>query len=146
MEEREFMALALHEAKAALSQGEVPVGAIIVKDGTIIAKGCNTREQDNDISGHAEIVALKKAAKALGHWNLEGCQMYVTLEPCLMCAGAILQSRLSYLCFAAKDEKEGAIVSRYHVYDGVKHAPLIAFGCEEEAASELLKSFFASRR
>ena len=126
--------------------GEVPVGAIIVKDGQIIARAHNTREGDKDISGHAEINAIRLAEKALGRWTLEGCVLYVTLEPCLMCAGAIKQSRLSSVVFGAKDEAEGAVVSKYHVFDDVNGSIGVVYGVLEEPCSELLKSFFAARR
>lgn len=140
------MQIALDEARLAYEEGEVPVGAVICCGGKIIAKAHNTREKENDIAGHAEIKAMQKAAEILGKWSLEGCRLIVTLEPCPMCAGAILQSRLSALCFGAKDEKEGAIVSAYHLFDGKKNAPLIDFGVEEEACSDLLKAFFLAQR
>lgn len=146
MTETDYMQLAIEEAKKAAEAGEVPVGAVVVYRDEIIGKGRNTRENDLDISGHAEIKALQMAAKALGRWSLEGCRLYVTLEPCLMCAGAILQSRVSSLCFGAKDAKEGAIVSKHHVYDGEKGAPLLSFGVAEEACAELLTAFFSKQR
>lgn len=140
------MRLALEEARASAAMGEVPVGAIIVKDGQIIARAHNTREGDKDISGHAEINAIRLAEKALGRWTLEGCVLYVTLEPCLMCAGAIKQSRLSSVVFGAKDEAEGAVVSKYHVFDDVNGSIGVVYGVLEERCSELLKSFFAAKR
>ena len=146
MEDIEFMKLALGQARLAAKENEVPVGAVVVKEGKVIALAHNTREKDLDISGHAEIKALQEAAKKLGTWSLEGCSLYVTLEPCLMCGGAILQSRLSYLCFGAKDEKEGAVVSSYHVFDQIKDAPLVRFGLLENECQTVLKEFFASRR
>ena len=146
MNDVEAMEIALEEARLAYNEGEVPVGAVILCGGELIAKAHNTRETDLDISGHAEIKAMQEAAKKLGRWSLEGCRLIVTLEPCPMCAGAILQSRLSSLCFGAKDEKEGAIVSAYHLFDGKKEAPFIDFGIKEEECSALLKSFFAARR
>lgn len=140
------MEIALEEARLAYEENEVPVGAVILRNGELIARAHNTRETDLDISGHAEIKAMQLAAKVLGKWNLEGCRMVVTLEPCPMCAGAILQSRLSSLCFGAKDEKEGAIVSSYFLFDGKKESPLVNFGVKEEECTDILKSFFAKQR
>ncbi len=139
---------AIAEAKAAFDEGEVPVGAVVVRNGEIIAKAHNHKEKDLDISSHAEINAIKEAEKALGRWDLHDCSLYVTLEPCLMCAGAILQSRIRYLCFGAADEKAGAIVSAYHVFDD-KNAytpPLIDKGvCKNECVNLLVK-FFEKQR
>ena len=103
----EFMRLAIDVAKAA-PQGEVPVGAVIVKDGAVIAAGHNLREQTSDVTAHAEIVAIRNACQKLGGWNLHGCTIYVTLEPCPMCAGAIIQSRIDRIVFGAYDPKGGA--------------------------------------
>lgn len=137
---------ALAEARIAFEAGEVPVGAVVVKDGKIVGRGHNTREADLDISGHAEINAMKDAEKALGRWTLEGCALYVTLEPCLMCSGAIRQARLSTIVFGAKDEREGAVVSAHHVFDADNatqtiHGPLL-----EEKCVEILQEFFRKRR
>lgn len=144
--DEQYMDLALEEARIGFSLGEVPVGAVIVKDGTVIGRGHNTREAGNDISGHAEINAIKEAEQALGRWALEGCTLYVTLEPCLMCAGAIKQSRIATLVFGAKDEEEGAIVSKYHVYDADNGSLNVSYGLRENECSTLIKSFFASKR
>ena len=144
--DEEFMRLALEEAKNAFDLGEVPVGAVVVKDGKVIASGRNSRETERDISGHAEINAIKEAERVLGRWTLEGCSLYVTLEPCPMCAGAIKQSRLSSLVFGAKDEAEGAVVSRYHIFDSDNGAQSIVYGVLEEECSQLLKDFFAEKR
>ena len=141
-----YMRLALAEATSALVEGEVPVGAVVVYEGKVIGVGRNSRESDLDISGHAEINALRAAAKARGSWNLEGCTLYVTLEPCLMCAGAIRQSRLSSLVFGAKDEKEGAVLSKFHVFDQDNAAQAIAHGVLEEECAAMLKRFFANAR
>ena len=108
----EPMRLALAEAQAALAGDDVPVGAVVLDEaGTVIGTGRNTRESDGDPTGHAEVVALRAAAERTGHWNLEGCTLVVTLEPCLMCAGALLQSRISRLVFGAWDDKAGAAVN-----------------------------------
>lgn len=146
MNDLQAMEIALEEARLAYEENEVPVGAVILRNGELIARAHNTRETDLDISGHAEIKAMQLAAKVLGKWSLEGCRMVVTLEPCPMCAGAILQSRLSSLCFGAKDEKEGAIVSSFFLFDGKKETPLVNFGVKEEECTEILKSFFAKQR
>lgn len=141
-----FMKEALLEAEKAFALGEVPVGAVIVKDGKIIGRGHNTRETENDISGHAEINAIKEAEKVLGKWSLEHCSLYVTLEPCVMCGGAIRQSRLSTIIFGAKDEEEGAVVSKYHVFDGDNGLQNVHYGVLEKECSDIIKSFFAKRR
>ena len=143
-----FMEIALEEAKMALEEGEVPVGAIIVKDGQILARGHNHRESMHDISSHAEIEVLKAAGKALGTWDLSGCTLYVTLEPCLMCAGAIEQSRVSTLVYGADDPQEGAITSKRFVFDinGNANAPLIYRGVEKDRCQAILKDFFYARR
>ena len=143
-----FMKAALKEAELAFEEGEVPVGAVVVKDGEIIGKGHNHREKDLDISSHAEINALKEAAKALGRWDLHDCSLFVTLEPCLMCAGAILQSRIRFLCFGAVDKKAGAVISNYHVFDNNKTytPPLIDKNLCENECTILLVGFFNQRR
>ena len=140
------MNVALQEADLSFQAGEVPVGAVIVKDGAIIARAHNTREQDLDISGHAEINAMKAAEKALGRWTLEGCTLYVTLEPCPMCAGAIKQSRLSSVVFGASDEAEGAICSAYHLFDKDKGLQSVSKGVMEKECREILQRFFKARR
>lgn len=148
MTDLEFMNLAYQEAKKACALDEVPVGAIIVKDGLVIGKGFNKREGKLDISSHAEIEAIKEAENSIGNWRLDGCSMYVTLEPCLMCAGAILQSKISKLVFASKDEKDGAIISNYFVYDSpsIHQRPLVFYGLMQKECDSLLKWFFAKKR
>ena len=143
-----YMREALKEAESALEEGEVPVGAVVVRNGEIIARSHNHRENDLDISSHAEINALKLAAKTLGRWDLSACSLYVTLEPCLMCAGAILQARVRFVCFGAMDEKAGAVVSNYHVFDYKKEytPPLIDKNILKNECETLLKKFFAGRR
>ena len=143
-----YMKEALKEAEEALWQGEVPVGAVVVRNGEIIGRGRNGREKGLDISSHAEINALKDAAKHLGRWDLPDCSLYVTLEPCLMCSGAILQARVRYLCFGALDEKAGAVVSNFYVFDS-KNAytpPLIDKNVLKNECEEILKTFFANKR
>lgn len=137
------MEIALEEAKLALEDGEVPVGAVIVKDGKVLATGRNHREKCGDISSHAEIEAIKAAEKSLGKWQLDGCSLYVTLEPCLMCAGAIKQARISSVTYGADDGQEGAFTK----YGLLADWPLLVFrGERKEEAEELLKKFFALQR
>ncbi|MCQ2772790.1 MAG: nucleoside deaminase [Bacilli bacterium] len=148
MTDIEFMDLALKEAEKAMNENEIPVGAVVIKDGMIISVGHNQREKFNDVTSHAEIEALKGAAKKLGTWKLDGCTLYVTLEPCLMCTGAILQSRISRVVFGAKDEQDGAIVSNYFVFDSPTklERPLVSVGVLEDKCSLLLKTFFSNKR
>lgn len=141
--ERRFMDIALEEAKIALEEGEIPVGAVLVKDGAIIGRGHNRRETKKDVSSHAEIEAIKEAEKNFGQWQLDGCTLYVTLEPCLMCAGAVKQARISSLVYGADDPQEGAF-SKYGLLNGW---PLLVYrGEEKEKAEDLLKQFFSLQR
>lgn len=112
-----FMALALEEARAAAAEDEVPVGAVVVAGGRVIASAHNQREQLADPTAHAEMIALTQAAAALASWRLEGCSLYVTLEPCPMCAGAILQARVPFVVWGAADPKAGAVASLYRLFD-----------------------------
>lgn len=142
------MALAIEEAKKAFAEGEVPVGAVIVKEDLVIARGHNQRERKYDIGSHAELEVIRNAEKQLQNWRLDGCTLYVTLEPCLMCAGAILQSRISKLVFGAKDEKDGAILSHYFVFDSpsLHERPLVFPGVKEEECQKILRDFFQRKR
>lgn len=142
------MQIALQEARAAQRQGEVPVGAVIVRDGTIIAKAGNAPRAMNDPSAHAEMLAIRQACASLGQERLTGCDLYVTLEPCTMCAAAIAFARIRRLYFGATDEKGGAVVSgvRFFEQPTCHHAPEIYAGIGEREAAELLKTFFANRR
>lgn len=135
------------EARKAYSEGEVPVGAVVVKDGKIIGRGHNRREAKLDISSHAEIEALKQASAFLGTWRMDGCSLYVTLEPCLMCAGAIKQSRLSSLHIGTLDPLYGA-ESRYGLFSSIDaYGGILAYVRErEEEAKAILDDFFASKR
>ena len=143
------MRRALSLAAAAGESGDVPVGAVVTDAaGTVIGEGQNLRELEHDPTAHAEIVALRAAAAAVGSWNLEGCTLVVTLEPCVMCAGAVLQSRISRLVFGAWDDKAGAAGS---VYDVVRdrrlpHRAEVVAGVLEDEASALLRAFFDARR
>lgn len=140
---------ALALAAEAGASGDVPVGAVVLAaDGHVIGEGRNLREVTHDPTAHAEVVALRAAAQTVGAWNLEGCTLIVTLEPCVMCAGAVLQSRISRLVFGAWDEKAGAAGS---VYDVLRDRRLpvraeVVAGVREAAATDLLQDFFATRR
>jgi tRNA(adenine34) deaminase len=122
---------------------EVPIAALIVRDDTIISEGLNNREKNKSILGHAEIQAMELAAKALGDWNLSDCTLYVNLEPCAMCAGAILQSHIGTIVYAAADPKAGALGSRYNL---VTNKLQIISGILEEESKNILKKFFANKR
>jgi len=143
------MTEALAEARLAPVHGDVPVGAIVVAaDGAVIGRGRNRREVDGDPTAHAEVVAIRAAAATLGTWRLDGCTLYVTLEPCTMCAGAIVQSRVATLVYGADDAKAGAVVS---LFDTVRdprlpHTPAVVRGVLADASSALLREFFAERR
>jgi len=143
-----FMRLALDEARKAQAMDEVPVGAVIVKDGKVIAKAFNIRETSKDATSHAEIIAIKKACEALGGWRLIGCEMYVTLEPCLMCSGAILQSRIEKLYIGTMDPKAGAAGSVLNVFEDYwfHHKCEVNYGILQEECSTILKDFFRRKR
>lgn len=141
------MLCALKEAQKAYSKLEVPVGCVIVKAGKIIAKGHNLREKKQSVIHHAEIVAIKKASKKLGTWRLEDCDMYVTLEPCAMCSGAIIQSRIKNLYFGAYDNKSGACGSVLNLFSyPFNHRVFVNGGMMEEECSKVLKDFFKDLR
>ena len=147
MEDKDYMLLALKEAKKAFKEKEVPVGAILVI-GDKIYSAHNKREKKNDISSHAEIEVIKKAEKDLNNWLLPSASLFVTLEPCLMCAGAIAQAHIKRLVYAASDPSMGAITSHYYVYDDPKdgYHPLVNVGICQKESEALLKEFFASIR
>ena len=144
----QFMRQALELAEAATDHHDVPVGCVIVKDGVVIASGENRREIDNDPTAHAEVVALRRAAEAVGNWRLDGCIVIVTLEPCVMCAGAILNARVDAVVIGASDEKAGAVGSRYNVLQDPRllHEVSVTWDVESSASAELLQQFFATRR
>ena len=142
-----FMKAALAEAKKAYMIDEVPVGAIIVYQNKIIARGHNTRETKQSVLGHAEINAISKASKKVGSWRLEDCDMYVTLEPCSMCSGAIIQSRIKNLYFGAKDPKTGACGSVLNIFEhDFNHKVNVAGGIMEDECSQIIKEFFKELR
>lgn len=143
-----FMKEAIKQAKYAMSMGEAPIGAVIVKNSEIISCGYNTRESENKISGHAEIMAIEGAEKVLGDWRLDGCDLYVTLEPCPMCAGAIIQSRIKNLYFGAFDKAAGACGSKLDLFIPQKfnHDTAVFGSVLEKECSSLLCTFFESVR
>lgn len=143
-----FMNEALKEAKKAYSKDEAPVGAVIVKDGIIISRGHNERQSKGDATLHAEITAIRKACRRLGDWRLDDCEIYVTLEPCVMCAGAIVQSRIKKLHIGALDPKAGAAGSVINVVnvDRFNHRVEVDYGILEEKCSGILKDFFRELR
>jgi tRNA(adenine34) deaminase len=144
----EPMRRALDEARAAAADGEVPVGAVVTRGGTVVATGRNRMRSANDPTAHAEMVAMRAAAVALGISRLDGCDLWVTLEPCAMCAGAMALARISRLYFAAPDPKGGAVLHgpRLFALPTCHHAPEVYSGIGEEEAGEMLKAFFRERR
>jgi tRNA(Arg) A34 adenosine deaminase TadA len=142
------MALALAEASRAGSAGEVPVGAVIVRDGQVLATGRNRPRAAHDPTAHAEMIAIRDAAAAAGDERLTGCDLYVTLEPCTMCAAAISFARIRRLYYGAADPKGGAVESGVRFFDAptCHHAPELYGGIRESEAAELLRAFFAERR
>ena len=143
----EYMIKAIEEAKLAADDGEVPVGAVIVKDGKIIASARNNREQTGDATGHAELLAIREACRVLGGWHLEKCELYVTLEPCPMCMGAIINSRIGKVIFGAKDAKAGACGSVLNMCSyPLNHKPIIESGFMKEECAGILTDFFSKKR
>ncbi|MBR4072364.1 MAG: nucleoside deaminase [Clostridia bacterium] len=142
-----FMLAAITEAKAAAKRGEIPVGAVIVKDGNIIAKGSNRREEKHSVISHAEIEAIEEACGVLGDWRLDGCELYVTLEPCPMCTGAIINSRISTVVFGAYDLRAGSMDSVINLCDyPYESKPEIYGGIYEDECKKLLSDFFKAVR
>ena len=143
-----FMKEAIKEAKKAELIDEVPIGCVIVKDGKIISRGHNIRETKQNPIGHAEIVAITKASKKLSGWRLDGCDIYITLEPCIMCSGAIIQSRIKHIYFGAFDPKGGAIGSSINVLEAsnINHHPEVTSGVLREECSSLLTNYFKNKR
>lgn len=143
-----YMKRAIRLAQKASRGQEVPVGAVIVRDGEIIGRGYNRRQSRQNALEHAEIMAIAQACRKTGSWRLEGCTLYVTLEPCPMCAGAIIQSRIKRVVFGASDPKGGAVISVVRLFDQPQwnHHPIYVSGLLETECSALLKSFFARRR
>jgi tRNA(adenine34) deaminase len=147
-EDRRLMTLALAQAQAAAAEDEVPIGAIIVRDGHVLAAAHNQREQLRDPTAHAEMIAITQAATALDSWRLEDCTLYVTLEPCPMCAGAIVQSRVKRVVYGADDPKAGAVKSLYHLLEDsrLNHRAEVTAGVMAEECGQVLSQFFQQKR
>jgi tRNA(adenine34) deaminase len=143
-----FMRAALDEAQAAAARGEVPVGAVIVAEGRVVGRAGNRTITDCDPTAHAEIVALREAAKTIGNYRLLGATLYVTIEPCAMCAGAMVQARIGRLVYGADDPKGGAVRSCFSILDHpqINHRVEVTSGVLAEDAAALLQNFFAARR
>lgn len=148
MRDEAFMALALDQARLAWAAGEVPVGAVVVRDGEVIAAGFNQPISSHDPTAHAEIVALRAAADKLGNYRLPGCELYVTLEPCAMCSGAMMHARLARVVYAAHDPKTGVCGSVLDLFqqEQLNHHTEVVGGVLADEASAMLKDFFAARR
>ena len=146
--DEQYMRMALHKALEAERAGEVPVGALVVLDGQVIAQGANRTIIDCDPTAHAEIVALRAAAQTVGNYRLGGATLYVTIEPCAMCAGAIVQARIARLVYGADDPKAGAVRSVFSVADNAQlnHRVEIASGVLADECAGILQAFFAARR
>ena len=142
------MQVALEQARLATKHGDVPVGAVVVHNGVIIAARHNEREATNDPTAHAEVLALRDAAQHLGRWRLDDCDLVVTLEPCVMCAGALLNARVRTLVFGAADLKAGATSSLYNVCTDprMNHNPLVVHGVREQESRQYLQDFFVAKR
>lgn len=144
----QFMIQALEAARHAAGHDDVPVGCVLVRGGELLAVGENRREVDHDPTAHAEVVALRAAAQRLGHWRMDDVTAYVTLEPCVMCAGAFLNARVSRVVIGASDEKAGAVGSRYNLLSDPRllHEASITYDVLTEESGELLRAFFSERR
>jgi tRNA(adenine34) deaminase len=144
----EFMRHALREAQTACDEDEVPIGAVIVRGGRVIAAAHNQREQLRDPTAHAEMIAITQAAQALGNWRLEGCTLYVTLEPCPMCAGAIVQARIPRLVYGAPDPKAGAVATLYQLLADprLNHRAEVIAAVLSSECGQILSRFFESKR
>ena len=147
MEREEYMRQALALAEEAAGHGDVPVGCVVVKDGAVIGRGCNRREERGDAVAHAEVEAIRQACRAVGGWNLHACALYVTLEPCPMCAGAIINARVGTVCYGARDEKAGACGSVLDLCaERFNHRPRVYGGVLKEECAALLQDFFHDLR
>ena len=148
MEHTDAMRIALDEARSALAHGDVPVGAVVLRGGEVIARRHNEREATGDPTAHAEVLVLRDAAAATGSWRLDDCTLVVTLEPCVMCAGALLAARIGRLVYGAADLKAGATASLYNVTSDprLNHNPPVEHGVLAAECSQLLTAFFADKR
>lgn len=142
-----YMKIAIDMARKAADRDEVPVGAVVVHNGRIISRAYNLREAKKDPLAHAELLAIKKAARKLRGWRLEGCRLFVTLEPCPMCAGAIVNSRIEEVVFGAYDPKAGALGTLYDLAEGkLNHKPKVTGGVLKEECAKILKEYFSRKR
>ncbi|MDP6444970.1 MAG: tRNA adenosine(34) deaminase TadA [Pirellulaceae bacterium] len=143
-----FMQLALREAQQAIAEDEVPVGAVIIREGSVIASAHNQREQLRDPTAHAEMIAITQATESVGNWRLKHCALYVTLEPCVMCAGAIVQARIPLVVYGAVDPKAGAVMSLYELLNDerLNHRAQVLSGVRADECGELLTEFFRGKR
>lgn len=148
MQPEDYMKIALNEAKQAKLLNEVPIGAVVVHDGQVIGAGHNMREKFQNAAYHAEMLAIMEACEHLGSWRLEDCDLYVTLEPCMMCSGVILNSRIKNLYYGAKNPKAGTVDSLYHLLNDerLNHQVNVQSGIMEPACQQILKDFFKSVR
>lgn len=148
MTDRDYMAEAMAEARLALAAGDVPVGALVVVDGEVVARAHNRREADGDPTAHAEVLALRGAAKRLGRWRLEGATVYITKEPCVMCAGALMSARVKRVVYGAHDPKYGAAWSVFNILDDdrLNHRAEVTAGVMADECLKLLQDFFEGRR
>jgi tRNA(adenine34) deaminase len=148
LDDERWMRLAIEQASFALVLDEVPVGAVVVYQNKIIGRGFNRREKNHKISGHAEIIAMEEASQYLNSWRLTNCTLYTTLEPCLMCTGALIQSRVERIVFGAQEEKTGAIISQIQIQKlpRIQHLPLVEHGVLERECQYQLKQYFERKR
>ena len=148
MTDYDYMRLALDEAAIAYKDGEIPIGAVLVYKGTVIARAHNLRETNTDATAHAELIVIQEACQKLARWRLTGCSLYVTIEPCPMCAGAIVNSRISRVVYGAPDYKGGGVESLFNIltHPGLNHEPEILSGLMEDECRQIMKDFFKERR
>lgn len=148
MNDEYFMSLALKEAEAAFDEGEVPVGAVLVKDNKVIAATHNRKEEHNDPTAHAELNIIREGALKTGEWRLTDATLYVTKEPCVMCAGAMINARLGRLVYGCRDERFGAVTSRFQLVNdpGLNHEVRVLAGVLEDKCAEILRKFFKKKR
>ena len=148
MDDRVYMQLALEQAQLAFDLGEVPIGAVLVMDGEVIARAHNRRETWHDATAHAELMVIQEACKTLGRWRLSGATLYVTIEPCTMCAGAMVLARVDRVVYGSPDPKAGAAESLFNVVDNqaLNHRLQVTAGVMEEECRDIMKAFFRQRR
>ena len=148
MDDRVYMQLALEQAQLAFALGEVPIGAVLVMDGEVIARAHNRRETWHDATAHAELMVIQEACKTLGRWRLSGATLYVTIEPCTMCAGAMVLARVDRVVYGSPDPKAGAAESLFNVVDNraLNHRLQVTAGVMEEECRDIMKAFFRQRR